>query len=81
MLNRKTLIRIKDNDGNDILGKSIFEEGINDIKDNFAGHYDIQLLDLEKLMKIKNRFLDVNKKWGKNRNRQGKKSIIIIFLL
>ena len=34
-----------------------------------------------KNLKIKNRFLDVNKNWGKNRNRQDKKSIIIIFLL
>ena len=74
ILNRTKLIPIKDNDGNDILEYPTFEEGINDLKDIFAGHYNIQLLDLEKLMKIKNRFLDVNKKWGKNRNRQDKKT-------
>ena len=58
ILNRKKLIPIKDND-------ILFEEGINDIKDVCSGHYDIHLLDLEKLSKMKNRFLDVNKKWVK----------------
>ena len=77
--NRKKLIAIKDNDENNILGEPTFEEGIKYIKDISGGHCDIQLLDLEKLMKIKIRFWDINKKWGKNgNNRQGKKSIIIM---
>ena len=52
------MISIKDNYGNDIIEEPTFEEGINTIKDIFRGLYNIQL--------FKNRFLGVNKKWGKN---------------
>ena len=82
ILNRKKLIPIKDNDGNDILEDPTFEEGINDIKDIFGSHYDIQLLDLEKLMKIKKiDFWMLIKNGVKIVTGRIKKSIIIIFLL
>ena len=75
------MIPIKDNYGNDIIEEPTFEECINTIKYIFRGFYNIQLLDLEKLLKIINRFLDVKNKWGKNHNRQDEKSIMNIFQL
>ena len=70
VLKREKLLPRKDKDGKDILEKPDFDEGLNDLKTIFGDHYAVQQLDWETLMKNKNKFLDLNTNWGKNRKRE-----------
>ena len=50
------LIPRKDKDGNDSFEQPDFMEGLNDWKNIFGDHYDVQELEWGKLQKIKRRF-------------------------
>ena len=69
---RIKLIPRKDKDGKVILENPEFKEGLNDMKEIFGDHFSVQNLDWGELEKRKQRFMDLNSKWGRNNKRNDK---------
>ena len=74
LFHKRKLIPPKDKDGNDILEYyPNFDEGLDDLKTIFQGHFSVEELEWKKFEKIKAKYLDIDKKWSRGRSRDTRK--------